>query len=159
MPGVPDEVDDINTFVLSKKDKSLGAQSAVGIVTTSMTIPGSSKPSFYQRLQVKKAAPTAMIEATKASVAIPFPPIRPEKIRVQWYGSEFVDREGIEEEVIEKPVPKGWGIWVQSDVIGKEVYERQKNCRSAGEGVVIGEAESLRILDLMDQAQELAGIK
>lgn len=77
VPGVPAEVDDINTVILSKVEKGGKGPRAVDVVTTSMTVQCSSKPSFYQRLQAKKAAPTARIEATKASVAVPFPPIRP----------------------------------------------------------------------------------
>ena len=51
VPGVPGDVDDINTVILSKQENDTKKQQAVAIVTTSMTLPGSSKPAFYQRLQ------------------------------------------------------------------------------------------------------------
>lgn len=157
VPGVLGNVDDINTVVLSKHTKDSGRQSAVAIITTSMTIPGSSKPSFYQRLQAKRSAPAVRIEGTKASVAVPFPPIRPEQLHVQWYGDEFVDADGIEkEEVIEKPVERGWGIWYQADVIAQRVMEQRL---TKGPGFVIGAEESLRVLGYLDQARQLADIK
>jgi hypothetical protein len=157
VPGVADEVDDITTVVLSKLDNSSGQQEAVAIVTTSMTLPGSSKPAFYQRLQAKKAAPSIRIEASKASVAIPFPPIRPQELHVQWYGDEFLDENGIEkDEVIQKPVERGWGIWYQADVIAAKLRERQHNELP---GEVIGVEESLRVMGWMDEARRMAGIK
>lgn len=155
VPGVAGEVDDITTVVLSKRDSKTNAQEAVAIVTTSMTLPGSSKPAFYQRLQAKKAAPSIRIEATKASVAIPFPPIRPQRLEVQWYGSEHLDSEGIEqEEIIEKPVEHSWGLWYQADVIAKSVI----SSRSEGKGEVIGLQETLRVLAWMDDARKQARI-
>ncbi|KAF7196206.1 putative D-xylose 1-dehydrogenase (NADP(+)) [Pseudocercospora fuligena] len=155
VPGVAGEVDDITTVVLSKRDSKTNAPQAVAIVTTSMTLPGSSKPAFYQRLQAKKAAPSIRIEATKASVAITFPPIRPQRLEIQWYDSEHLDSEGIEqEEIIEKPVEHGWGMWYQADVIAKSVFAS----RSAGKGEVIGLKETLRVLAWMDHAREQARI-
>src|SRR2546423_9648909 len=129
-------------MVLSKREKDSKAQKAVGIVTTSMTLSGSSKPTFYKRLS-RESPPTVRIEATKASVATPFPPIRPESIHVQWYGDEYVQQVGSEkEEVIRKPVERGWGIWYQADVIAKRLRERQRQsvkrrnywCRGGSEG-------------------------
>lgn len=152
VPDVPGDVDDLNTVILSKSD---GAQKAVAIVTTSMTLPGSSKPAFYQRLQAKKAAPAVRIEATKASVAIPFPPIRPQELHVQWYDEEHLDKDGIEtEEIISRTVERGWGIWYQADVIARAVASRKE----FEEGQVIGGEESLRVLRWMDEARKLAGI-
>jgi len=159
VPDVPGDVDDINTVVLSKHPDGSKRQEAVAIVTTSMTLPGSSKPAFYQRLQAKKAGPTVRIEATKASVAIPFPPIRPQELHVQWYDDEHMDEDGIEkEEIILKPVERGWGVWYQADVIASRVATRQRSGRPDQEGEVIGEEESLRVLGWMDQAREQAGI-
>lgn len=157
VPEVANEVDDIDTVVLARRAKESGKQNAVGIITTSMTLPGSSKPSFYTRLQANKSSPAVRIEATKASVAVPFPPIRPQQLHVQWYGDEFVDADGVEkEEVIDQPVERGWGIWYQADVIAQQVL----NLRSKpGAGVVIGAQESLRILGYLDQARQLANIK
>ena len=155
VPNVPGDVDDINTVILSQQD-SHGDQTAVGIVTTSMTIPGSSKPAFYQRLRAQKAAPAVRIEAKKASVAIPFPPIRPEELHIQWYGDNEVDKDGIErEEIVIKKVERGWGIWYQADVLAEKI-----SLRKAGKenGEVIGGEESLRILGWMDDARRLAGI-
>ena len=122
-----------------------------------MTLPGSSKPTFYQRLQAKKAAPSTKIEATKASVAVPLPPTRPEEIYVQWYGEECVGDDGLQkEEVIKKPVERGWGIWYQADVLAKRLQERQR--QGFKEGETIGVEESLRVLGWMDQARQQAGI-
>lgn len=144
VPERPGEVDDITTIVLANKD-------ATAIVSTSMTLPGSSKPPFYVRLQAKKSSPAVRIEGTEASVAIPFPMIRPEELHVQWYGSQHVDEEGIEkEEVIRKPV-EGWGIWYQADVIASAIF--------SGEPQTIGADESLRVLEWMDRSRELAGIR
>ncbi|KAK4972612.1 hypothetical protein LTR66_011268 [Elasticomyces elasticus] len=154
---VKDDVDDINTVILSRTGGPSNKQEAVGIVTTSMTIPGSNKPAFYRRLQANKPAPSVRIEARDAQVSIPFPPIRSEELHVQWYGREFIDEEGMEkEEIIRKPIARGWGIWYQADVIASRVHERQKNGSSRGE--VIGAEESLRVLGYMDQAREIGGI-
>ncbi|KAK5049422.1 hypothetical protein LTR84_004351 [Exophiala bonariae] len=143
VPERPGEVDDINTVVLANKG-------ATAIVTTSMTLPGSSKPPFYVRLGAQKAAPSVRIEATEASVAIPFPPIRPEELHVQWYGSAHLNEDGTEKnEVIKKPV-SGWGIWYQADVIAAAVFNKQP--------CVIGAEESLRVLAWMDDARRLGGI-
>ncbi|SMQ46757.1 unnamed protein product [Zymoseptoria tritici ST99CH_1A5] len=156
VPGVAGEVDDITTVVLSKQNSETAVQEAVAIVTTSMTLPGSSKPAFYQRLQANKSAPSVRIEGTKASIAVPFPPIRPQELRVQWYGAEHLDKDGIEtEEVIKKPVERGWGIWYQADVIAEKVFSRQ----AGAEGEVIGYEESLRVLGWMDAARAQAGIR
>jgi len=160
VPGVKGEVDDINTVILAKSqngDSGSKHSEAVAIVTTSMTLPGSSKPAFYQRLQAKKASPAVRIEATKASVSIPFPPIRPQELHVQWYDEEHLDGNGIEtEEVVKMPVERGWGIWYQADVIAERVARRKGASQSIGE--VIGEEESKRVLGWMDRAREMAGI-
>ena len=157
VPGVADSIDDINTVVLASTDEQSGRQTAVGIVTTSMTLPGSNKPAFYRRLQAKKPGPCVIIQATEAQITVPFPPIRPQELHVQWYGREHVDEEGMEvEEVIERPVERGWGIWYQADVMAKEVLKRQSGDQK--EGMVIGAEESLRVLGYMDAARRLAGI-
>ncbi|KAJ5538955.1 hypothetical protein N7513_007287 [Penicillium frequentans] len=160
VPGVQGDVDDINTIILNKiKINESGGkqQEAVAIVTTSMTLPGSSKPAFYQRLQATKAAPAVRIEATKASVSVPFPPIRPQELYVQWYDEEHLDENGIEtDEVIKMPVERGWGIWYQADVIAERVARRNGNDQGTGE--VIGEEESGRVIGWMDRAREMAGI-
>ena len=144
VPGRPGEVDDMNTIVLVN-------QNATAIVTTSMTLPGSSKPAFYVRLGAKKAGPAVRIEATKASVAIPFPPIRPETLHVQWYGDDHLNEDGTEkDEMITKPI-KGWGIWYQADIIAEAVLSNKPG--------VIGLKESLRVLEWTDDARKLAGIK
>lgn len=153
VPGVPGSVDDIDTLVLAKQ--STGPQQAVAIVTTSMTLPGSSKPAFFQRLQAAKSAPSVRIEATKASVAIPFPPIRPQELRVRWYDDEHLNEQGMEtEEIIKKPVERGWGMWYQADVIASKVASRP----AGADGEVVGGAESLRVLRWMDEARKQAGI-
>ncbi|ETN42789.1 uncharacterized protein HMPREF1541_01947 [Cyphellophora europaea CBS 101466] len=144
VPQRPGEVDDITTVVLASTD-------ATAIVSTSMTLPGSSKPPFYVRLQARKAGPAVRIEGTEASVAIPFPSIRPEEFHVQWYGNQDVNEDGTEkDEIIRKPVD-GWGIWYQADVIANAVFTRRPQ--------TIGAEESLRVLEWMDKSRELAGIK
>lgn len=144
VPQRPGEVDDITTVVLANSE-------ATAIVSTSMTLPGSSKPAFYVRLQAKKAAPAVRIEGTEASVAIPFPSIRPEELHVQWYGSQHLGGDGTEkDEIIRKPVD-GWGIWYQADVIAEAVFAKKPQ--------TIGAEESLRVLEWMDKSRELAGIK
>jgi predicted dehydrogenase len=50
VPGALGDVDDINTVILSKMKKDSEAQKPVAIVTTSMMLPGSIKPTFYHRL-------------------------------------------------------------------------------------------------------------
>lgn len=158
VPDVPHDIDDINTVILSRIEGASNKQTAVGIVTTSMTLPGSNKPPFYRRLQASKPAPAVLIQATNAQVSIPFPPIRPQELHVQWYGREFVDEEGMErEEVIRKPVERGWGIWYQADVIAAKVRERQMEV--SGEGVVIGKEESLRVLGYLDEARRISMIR
>jgi dihydrodiol dehydrogenase / D-xylose 1-dehydrogenase (NADP) len=109
-----------------------------------MTLAGSNKPPFYHRFAAKKAAPAARIGAEYASVAIPFPPIRPKEFHVQWYGGQFLDAEGFEkDEVIKKPVGRGWGIGYQADVIAQRVLERRHQCiEHTAMGEVIGEEES-----------------
>ncbi|KAJ5885881.1 hypothetical protein N7504_011717 [Penicillium tannophilum] len=160
VPGVQGNVDDINTVILNKvkiNESGSKQQEAVAIVTTSMTLPGSIKPAFYQRLQAIKAAPAVRIEATKASVSVPFPPIRPQELYVQWYDEEHLDENGIEtDEVIRMPVERGWGIWYQADVIAERVASRNGDCQGMGE--VIGEEESRRVIGWMDRAREMAGI-
>ena len=140
---VPGEVDDINTIVL-------GQSNATAIVTTSMTLPGSSQVSFYQRLHAQKQAPSVRIETEKATIAIPFPPIRPEELHVTWYGSETT-KDGLEVEETFKKTIEGWGIWYQADIIAKSVLQ--------GRSEVIGAEESLRILRWMDAARSMAGIE
>lgn len=153
------DVDDLNTVIISKTGGK-ASDSAVAIVTTSMTLTGSSNKPFYNRLQVKKPAPCVRIEATDAQVSIPFPPIRPQEIHVQWYGRKYVDENGTEkDEVIQRPVERGWGIWYQADVIAKRVWERKRAGSSSAEGEVIGAEESIRVLEWMDEARKLAGIK
>ena len=153
VPDVKGEVDDINTVVLSQSEKP----QATAIVTTSMTLPGSSKPAFYVRLQAKKASPSVRVEGTKASVALPFPPIRPEELHVQWYDDEHLDEQGIEkDEVISKPVEEGWGMWYQADVIVERIAARASEKATYGE--IIGMDESLRVLGWMDEARQQAGI-
>ncbi|KAJ5203610.1 uncharacterized protein N7498_004489 [Penicillium cinerascens] len=160
VPNVQGEVDDINTVILAKlqnNERGSKRSEAVAIVTMSMTLSGSSKIPFYQRLQAKKAAPAVRIEATKASVSIPFPPIRPQELHVQWYGEEHLNENGVEtEEVVKMPVERGWGLWYQADIIAEKVASRKGD--SQGMGEVIGEEESERVLGWMDRAREMAGI-
>ena len=76
---------------------------------------------------------------------------------MQWYGDGLLGVDGIEkEEVIHKPVERGWGIYYQADVIAQRVMEQRS---TQGRGVVIGAEESLRVLGYLDQARQLAHIK
>lgn len=153
--GVEDAVDDINTIVLNQYGGAKPPSTA--IVTTSMTLPGSSKPDFYQRLQAKKASPSVRVEATKASVAIPFPPIRPQELHIQWYDEDHLDEDGVKkDEVVSRPVEQGWGMWCQADIIAERVRERLS--QKTTEGEVIGVQETLRVLGWMDEARKQAGI-
>lgn len=160
LPDVKGQVDDIDTIILAKSQIGKSGSKrpeAIAIVTTSMTLAGSGKPAFYQRLQATKPAPAVRIEATKASVSIPFPPIRPEELQVQWYDDEHLDENSMEtEEVVKIPVERGWGIWYQADVIAERVARRTAG--SEYMGVIIGEEESGRVLGWMDRAREMAGI-
>lgn len=145
VPDRPEDIDDITTTVLTNKN-------ATAVVTTSMTLPGSSKCAFYMRFSATKPGNAVRIEGSRGYVAIPFPTLRPEELHVQWYGSDVVNADGTErDEVIKKEV-KGWGLWYQGDVIAKAV-------RGGEKGVVIGEEGSLRVLDWLDQARGLAGVK
>jgi hypothetical protein len=48
------------------------------------------------------------------------------------------------EEVIKKPVERGWGIWYQADVFVKKLQQRQP--QGVREGETIGAEESLSVL-------------
>jgi hypothetical protein len=77
---------------------------------------------------------------------------------VQWYAPQYTDEKGREkEDIIKKPVERGWGTWYQADVIAKRVIERKSKPQPVGEA--IGEEESVRVLAWMDEARNLAGIK
>lgn len=167
-----DSIDDINTIILTRPGPSSSSgpsNSATGIVTMSLSLPGSSKPSFGERLLAKKHAPSVRIEAATAQVSIPFPPIRPQEIHVQWYGREGADEAGIDgaqagaaerEEIIKKPVQRGWGMYYQADVIAQAVRDRRNETPRGGArgGLVIGGDETVRVLSLLDEARKLAGI-
>jgi dihydrodiol dehydrogenase / D-xylose 1-dehydrogenase (NADP) len=144
VPQRPGAIDDINTIVLASKD-------ATAIVSTSMTLPGSHKPPFYVRLGAKKAAPAVRIEATEASVAIPFPSIRPEELHVQWYGEQYLNEDGTEKDELIRKQVDGWGLWYQADVIARAVF--------TGKSGTIDSEKSLRVLEWMDRSRELAGIE
>jgi len=157
IPGVPNDVDDLNMIVISKQDKRSKKQEAFAVVTTGMTMPGSTKGDILNRLNAKKYAPTVRIEGTKALVAIPFPPIRAEKLEVQWYDDSHLDEDGKEkDELIERPL-EGWGIWYQAEEIGRLVHERKT--QHVETGVVIGGEETLRVLGWIDDARRQAGIE
>lgn len=144
-------IDDINTTVLSNPEND----GAVAVVTTSLTLAGSSK--IEDKLAVKKVAPSVRIEAANAQVCVPFPLIRPQELHVEWYNKDNLGLNGGEKhEIIKKPVERGWGFWYEADIIAKEVKNRENNKGVAG--VVIGEADSLRILEWMDTARKMSGI-
>jgi len=69
---------------------------------------------------------------------------------------EHVGNGGVErEEVMGKPVERGWGIWYKADMIAAEVEAQQT---TLGPGVVIGANESLRVLEFLDEARRSASI-
>ena len=107
----------------------------------------------------EKLAPSVRIEGTNAQITVAFPPIGPQQFRVQWYGREYVDDKGFEvEETVDKPLPRGWGLWCQADVIAEAVRDRKGQHRSSGKGMVIGGDESLRVLGWLDETRKLANI-
>ena len=139
-------IDDINTVVLTNPDNG----GSVAIVTTSLSLAGSKKTP--DKLAVEKAAPSVRIEGTNGQVSVPFPLIRPQELRVEWYDDERLGPSGSEtKEIISKPVERGWGLWYQADVIAKAVRDREQ-------GLVIGEDENLRVLGWMDTARQMANI-
>ena len=70
-----------------------------------------------------------------------------------------MEADGIEkDEIIFKPVERGWGIWYQADAIAARILARQRAGDVDQPGEVIDEEESLRVLGWMDQAREQAGI-
>lgn len=146
-------IDDINTVLITTPDSG----GAVGIATTSLTLPGSKKQS--DKLAVKKIAPSVRIEATNAQVCIHFPLIRPQELHIEWYNEDNLDEEGREKhEIVQKPVERGWGLWYQADLMAREVDARQKMNPAPQIGMVIGETESLRILSWMDTVRRTTGI-
>lgn len=92
-----EKVDDINTVIFSHSG------SGTAIVSTSLSLPGSSKPSFGDRFVATKLAPKE-----NAQIPIAFPPTKAQQIKMQWYGRDHIIKNGIEiEETIEKPLPRG----------------------------------------------------
>lgn len=147
-----DLIDDINTVVLESGEGS----GQVAIVSTSMTLPGSTK--HADKLAVKKVAPSVRIEATNAQVSVPFPLIRPQELHIEWYNKEKLSGDGSEtQEIVSKPVERGWGLWYQADVIAREIQKRGAS-KSQDAGVVIGGDESMRVLEWMDNARKLSSI-
>ena len=145
-------IDDINTIVLTSSDRG----GAVAIVTTSLTLAGSTKSA--DKLAVKKVAPSVRIEGTHGQVSVPFPLIRPQELQIEWYDDEHLDASGSEaHEVVSRPVERGWGLWYQADVIARAVRDRKRG-GATGPGLVIGEEESLRVLGWMDTARQMAHI-
>lgn len=154
-----DEIDDITTVVLRRPSTS-SSSAATAIATTSLSLPGSSKIPIKERLQSSKLAPAVRIEGTEGAIAVDFPTPRPCRIRVQWYGKAHLDEGGHErEEVIDRPVERGWGLWYPADVIAKEVESRRSRGIDDGEGFVIGEEETVRVMGWLDAARKKAGIQ
>ncbi|CAK7243419.1 MAG: hypothetical protein STHCBS139747_004941 [Sporothrix thermara] len=156
-------IDDINTVVLRRPASSDASSSpAVAIVTTSLSLAGA--PCAADKLAVEKVAPGVRIEGTLAQVSVPFPLIRPQELRVEWYGDSDAHKAEAAKEVLSLPVARGWGLWYQADVIAKAVQAQRQAVAAAGgdaasvPGKVIGEEESARILGWMDTARQTAGI-
>ncbi|GFF96967.1 uncharacterized oxidoreductase C513.06c [Aspergillus udagawae] len=150
--GVSDPLDDITTIILSRS----GQSPTTCVVTISSSIPGSAKLGLKDKLLREKNAPCVRIQGEKGEIALPFPPIRPETLTVQYYGPDKLDDNGFETtEVITKPVV-GWGLRYQADVIATVIRDRGSHPSDA---VIVGEKGSSRVLEWVDQAKLLAGIK
>ena len=67
---------------------------------------------------------------------------------MRWYGRDHVDEKETErEEVIKIPLPRGWGLVCQADVIAKAVDDKRHHHKDGKEkGLVIGGDETLRVL-------------
>jgi predicted dehydrogenase len=150
--GVDEPLDDITTVILSRA----GSSATTCVVTISSSIPGSAKLGLKEKLLRQKNAPSVRIQGEVGEIALPFPPIRPETLTVQYYGQDRLDENGFETtEVITKSVV-GWGLGYQADVFASVIRDRGSH---PSDGVVIGENGSLRVLQWVDQAKLLAGIK
>jgi len=148
-----DPIDDITTVILSRSDPPVTA-----IVTLSSSIPGSASLGLQDKLLRKKNAPSVRIQGTRAEVALPFPPIRPESLTIQYYSPDKLDKSGFEtEETITKEV-YGWGLWYQADVMAEAVREKQEHSEGKGHGLLIGFEGTLRVSGWLDEAKRLAGI-
>ena len=146
-------IDDITTVVLSRKQEPVTA-----IVTISSSLPGSAGLGLEDKLLRKKNAPAIRIQGVLGEVSIPFPPIRPESLTVQWYSPDKLDEGAFEtEEIIKKPV-HGWGLWYQADVLAKALGKRHSSTSVPGQGLVIGEGGSNRVMEWTDEARARAGI-
>lgn len=156
IPGVPGEVDDINTIIISKEDPQTGRQVAVAVITTSMTMPGARTQDTYARLNATKHSPSVRIEGTIAQIVVPFPPVRVEEVHIQWYGDDVLDEPGKEkEETILMPID-GWGMRYEADEIAICVARRKDHPTT--EGLVIGGEETSRVMRWVTQVREQAGI-
>ncbi|KAJ5688658.1 hypothetical protein N7462_003050 [Penicillium macrosclerotiorum] len=150
--GVGEPIDDLTTLILSRR----GPDPVTCVVTISSSLPGSPVLPIQERLLRAKNAPCIRIQGTRAEVALPFPPIRPESVSVQYYSADKLDSHGREsEESITRPVV-GWGLGYQADFMARRV--REQTVSGAHEGIVIGHKESLRVLTWVDQARSIAGI-
>jgi predicted dehydrogenase len=146
-------IDDVTTIVLSRREHPITA-----VVSISSSLPGSPTLGLEDKLMRKKNAPSIRIQGTKAEVAIPFPPIRPEAAAVQWYSPESLGKNGMEaEQVIKFPV-YGWGLRYQADVLAKTLAERAASKAPAGSGLTIGGKGTLNVMFWADQARKHAGI-
>ncbi|KAL8746752.1 MAG: hypothetical protein Q9190_001270 [Brigantiaea leucoxantha] len=147
-------IDDVTTVILSRPSPAF-----TGVVTISSSLPGSASLGLDDKLLRKKNAPSIRVQGTKAEVSIPFPPIRPETLTVQYYSPEALDEAGFEtEEIVTKEV-HGWGLWYQADVIAEAVRERLAREEATGSGTVIGEQGTVRVQGWMDEAKKRAGIQ
>ncbi|EEP75426.1 predicted protein [Uncinocarpus reesii 1704] len=149
--GEGEPIDDITTIILSGKRNTVSC-----VVTISSSIPGSPKLNLKDKLLRKKNSPCLRIQGTKAEISLPFPPIRPETLTIQYYDEDNLDPNGFEtEETIVRQV-QGWGLWYQADHIANAIRNRGSQPK---DGCIIGRKGSSRVLSWVDQAKELAKIK
>jgi dihydrodiol dehydrogenase / D-xylose 1-dehydrogenase (NADP) len=144
-------IDDLTTVVLQRDSPP-----CIAIVTVSLSVPGSAVPPHDDRLVVSKNAPSVRIQGEQAEASVDFPPIRADRIHVEHYGPARVGVDGFElKEDVCRPL-HGWGLWYQADVIARAVL---KGSKQKGQGLVIGEKETARVLTWLDQARHLADIR
>jgi dihydrodiol dehydrogenase / D-xylose 1-dehydrogenase (NADP) len=145
-------IDDLTTVVLQRDSPP-----CIAIVTVSLSVPGSAVPPHDDRLVVSKNTPSVRIQGEQAEASVDFPPIRADCIHVEHYGTARVGVDGVERtEDVRRPL-HGWGLWYQADVMARLVLERRS--WQKGQGLVIGDKQTARVLSWLDQARHLADIR
>lgn len=124
-------------------------------ITASM-VPRKSSRSPDVQPKTKEQRPYIRIEATKASIDVSLSEPGPQDLQSHFYDESRVAEDPDEEnEVISKPIAKGHGMWYEANEIAEKVAERAGQKSTQGEA--IGADETLRVLQWIEQARELAG--